>query len=72
MELQSRSSVRDRLSFFGGLMLHLGETNMHLNANENSSCECCSTFFFRLRRDALRAEAAGYAQSIYLYGYVAV
>ena len=53
-------------------MLHLEETHMHLTANENSSCECCSTFFFRLRRDALRAEAVGYAQSIYLYGYVAV
>ena len=72
MELQSRSSVRDRLSFFGGLMLHLWETHMHTTANEDSLCGYCSTFFFRLRRDGLRAEAAGYAQSIYLYGYVAV
>ena len=70
MELQSRSSVRDRLLFFWVLILHLGRP-IRMPTGENSLCERCSTFFFRLRRDGLQTEAAGYAQSMYLYGYVA-
>lgn len=32
MELQSRSSVRDRLLLFWAVLLHLGETSMHMPA----------------------------------------
>ena len=70
MELQSRSSVRDRLLFSWVLLLHLGRP-VRMPSDENFLCEHCSTFFFRLRRDGLQTEAAGYAQSTYLYGYVA-
>ena len=70
MELQSRSSVRDRLPSVAHSFSDCEKTSRKLFTDKGTVCDYCSTFFFRLRKDGSQAEVAGYTQSTYLYGYV--